>query len=143
ACPSRYRFASLGLVRCTSPCTLGGGSRSSTCSKITRACCVRASDAAAGSTLSATGEPPSATRIRRTIIQSAMPHMLPRSIDRDEVRRLTDDEDAQLVEVLPAREFGEEHIVGAVNIPLKDLDERAPLELDRERPVIVYCNDYQ
>ena len=72
-----------------------------------------------------------------------MLYMMPRSIDRDEVRRLTDDEDAQLVEVLPAQEFGEEHIVGAVNIPLKDLDERAPLELDRERPVIVYCNDYQ
>jgi len=28
-------------------------------------------------------------------------------------------------------------------IPLKELDERAPRELDRERPVIVYCNDYQ
>ena len=60
-----------------------------------------------------------------------------------EVQRLRADEDAQLVEVLPAKEFGEEHIVGAINIPLKQLDERAPRELDRERPVIVYCNDYQ
>jgi hypothetical protein len=50
---------------------------------------------------------------------------------------------AQLVEVLPAKEFGEEHIAGAINIPLKELDERAPRELERERPVIVYCNDYQ
>jgi rhodanese-related sulfurtransferase len=69
--------------------------------------------------------------------------MAPRSIDRDEVRRLIADENGQLVEVLPAKEFGEEHIVGAVNIPLKELDERAPRELDRELPVIVYCNDYQ
>ena len=64
-------------------------------------------------------------------------------VERGEVQRLRAEEDAQLVEVLPAKEFGEEHIVGAINIPLKQLDERAPRELDRERPVIVYCNDYQ
>ena len=69
--------------------------------------------------------------------------MTPKSIDRNEVRRLLAEEDGQLVEVLPAKEFGEEHIVGAMNIPLKELDERAPRELERERPVIVYCNDYQ
>jgi rhodanese-related sulfurtransferase len=68
---------------------------------------------------------------------------MPTEIDRTEVRRLLADEDAQLVEVLPAREYGEEHIAGAVNIPLKELDERAPRELDRDRPVVVYCNDYQ
>ena len=69
--------------------------------------------------------------------------MTPRSINRDEVSRLLAEENGQLVEVLPAQEFSEEHIVGAINIPLKELDERAPRELDRERPVIVYCNDYQ
>ena len=68
---------------------------------------------------------------------------MPISIDQHEVRRLLAEEEAQLVEVLPAQEFGEEHIVGAVNIPLKELDARAPRELDPERPVIVYCNDYQ
>ncbi len=68
---------------------------------------------------------------------------MPKAIDHNEVRRLIADENAQLVEVLPAEEFAEEHITGAINIPLKQLDERAPRELDRERPVIVYCNDYQ
>ena len=68
---------------------------------------------------------------------------MPIPIDRDEVQRLVAEEGAQLVEVLPAKEFGEEHLAGAINIPLKELDERAPRELDRERPVIVYCNDYQ
>jgi rhodanese-related sulfurtransferase len=72
-----------------------------------------------------------------------MLYMMPRTIDRDEVRRLTAEENAQLVEVLPAENFAAEHIVGAVNIPLKELDERALSELDRGRPVIVYCNDYQ
>jgi rhodanese-related sulfurtransferase len=69
--------------------------------------------------------------------------MAPRSIDRDEVRRLIADEKAHLVEVLPGKEFAEEHIIGAINIPLKELDERASRALERERPVIVYCNDYQ
>jgi rhodanese-related sulfurtransferase len=68
---------------------------------------------------------------------------MPESIDHDEVRRLIAEESAQLVEVPPAREYGEEHIAGAINIPLKELDDRAPRELDRDRPVIVYCNDYQ
>jgi rhodanese-related sulfurtransferase len=68
---------------------------------------------------------------------------MPNSIDHTEVGRLLSEENAQLVEVLPAKEFSEEHITGAINIPLKELDERAPVELDRERPVIVYCNDYQ
>jgi rhodanese-related sulfurtransferase len=66
-----------------------------------------------------------------------------KAIDHSEVERLIAEEDAQLVDVLPAREYDEEHLSGAINIPLKELDERAPLELDRERPVIVYCNDYQ
>ena len=68
---------------------------------------------------------------------------MPQSIDHTEVRRLVSEENAQLVEVLPAKEFSEEHITGAINIPLKELDRRAPVELERERPVIVYCNDYQ
>lgn len=68
---------------------------------------------------------------------------MPTSIDRDEVQRLIAEEDAQLVEVLPASDYEQEHIAGATNIPLKEMDERAPRELERERPVIVYCNDYQ
>jgi len=62
-------------------------------------------------------------------------------VDRDEVRRLLAD-GAQLVEVLPEEEFQEEHLPGAINIPLKELGDRA-FELDRSRPVIVYCHDYQ
>ena len=68
---------------------------------------------------------------------------MPRPIDRDELQRLIAEQGAQLVEVLPASDYEQEHITGAINIPLKELDERAPRELDRKRPVIVYCNDYQ
>ncbi len=64
-------------------------------------------------------------------------------IDRDEVQRLVAESDAQLVEVLPRAEYEWAHLVGAVNLPLKELDESSAGQLDRDRPVIAYCNDFQ
>jgi rhodanese-related sulfurtransferase len=68
---------------------------------------------------------------------------MPIPVDRDEVQRLVAEEAAQVVEVLPAAEYEDEHIAGAINIPLKELNEQATRLLDRGRPVIVYCYDYQ
>ena len=68
---------------------------------------------------------------------------MPIPIERAEVQRLIAEEAAQVVEVLPAAEYEDEHIVGAITVPLKELDEQAPRLLDRGRPVIVYCYDYQ
>ena len=48
---------------------------------------------------------------------------------------------AQLVEVLPRAEYVEEHLPGAINIPLKALDATTSAQLDRRRPIIVYCWD--
>ena len=62
---------------------------------------------------------------------------------KDEVRRLMKEEDAQLVDVLPREEYEEEHLPGAINIPLKQMTEQVTASLDRARPVIVYCWDYQ
>ena len=67
---------------------------------------------------------------------------MPTPVDRDGVKRLLA-ERAQLVEVLPHDEFEEEHLPGAINIPLKTLDAETTRRLERERPVIVYCHDYQ
>ena len=67
---------------------------------------------------------------------------MPQAIDIDEIRPLLTD-GAQLVEVLPPDEFEEEHLPGAINIPLKQLTEQATASLDKARPVIVYCWDYQ
>jgi rhodanese-related sulfurtransferase len=47
----------------------------------------------------------------------------------------------QLVEVLPAAEYADEHLPGAINLPLKQLDATTAARLDRSRPVIVYCWD--
>ncbi len=45
---------------------------------------------------------------------------------------------AQLIDVRPEQEFGDEHIVGAIHIPLKSLDAGSSAALDRDRPFIVY-----
>jgi rhodanese-related sulfurtransferase len=46
-----------------------------------------------------------------------------------------------VVEVLPVDEYQEEHLPGAINIPIKKLDALAPQQLAPDRPVIVYCYD--
>lgn len=68
---------------------------------------------------------------------------MPTSIDRNELQRLLSDEDGQLVEVLPQAEFEDEHLPGAINIPLKELNAETARQLKRGRPVVVYCHDYQ
>jgi rhodanese-related sulfurtransferase len=68
---------------------------------------------------------------------------MPAPIDRDELQRLRREEGAQLVEVLPADEFEDEHLPGATNIPLRTLDRESTASLVLQRPVIVYCYDYQ
>ena len=60
-------------------------------------------------------------------------------VDREMVRELVK-HGAQLVEVLPAEEFAEEHLPGAISHPLRQLDEEAA-QVDRKRAVIVYCWD--
>jgi rhodanese-related sulfurtransferase len=66
--------------------------------------------------------------------------IMPSEIGRDELQELTGRR-AQLVEVLPADEYEWAHLPGAVNHPLKELDARTG-QLDRSRPVIVYCHDW-
>jgi rhodanese-related sulfurtransferase len=57
-----------------------------------------------------------------------------------EVRRLLD-AGAQLVEVLPEAEYREEHLPGAINIPLKKLDAQTTVDLDKRKAIVVYCWD--
>ena len=66
---------------------------------------------------------------------------MPTEVGVDEMRRLVD-EGVQVVEVLPAREHEEEHLPGAINIPLKALDATTTAQLDAQRAVVVYCWDY-
>lgn len=67
---------------------------------------------------------------------------MPRIVDRDEVRRLAE-RGAQIVEVLPAKEYEEQHLPGALSIPLTQLDAKTAQQLRTDHPVIVYCHDFQ
>jgi rhodanese-related sulfurtransferase len=64
-----------------------------------------------------------------------------RNIDRREVQRLVE-QGAQLAEVLPKEEYEEEHLPGAIGIPLRRIDLDARDRLDPSRPVVVYCWDH-
>ena len=66
---------------------------------------------------------------------------MPARIEIDQLRELLD-AGAQLVEVLPEEEYEEEHLPGAINVPLKKLDEETTAGLDKRNPVVVYCWDY-
>jgi rhodanese-related sulfurtransferase len=66
---------------------------------------------------------------------------MPKHIERERIAELLK-AGAQLVEVLPASEYEEEHLPGAINIQLRDIDRAATQRLDRRRPVIVYCWDF-
>jgi rhodanese-related sulfurtransferase len=65
---------------------------------------------------------------------------MPTQIGREDVQRLLS-EGAQLVEVLPKKEFDEQHLPGAIHLPLRNIDARVRASLDPGRPVIVYCWD--
>ncbi len=63
-----------------------------------------------------------------------------KSILYPEVQRLLD-AGAQLVDALPEAEHSEEHLPGAMNIPLKKLDAETTADLDKGKPIVVYCWD--
>ena len=61
-------------------------------------------------------------------------------VRRVEVQDLIE-EGAQVVEVLPPEEFDEDHLPGAINIPLRRIETDGAQELDKSRPVVLYCWD--
>jgi len=65
---------------------------------------------------------------------------LPTDIDRNALRRLGAD-GAQLVEVLPPAEYEEEHLPGAISVPLRRLNADTVSTLRRDVPIITYCWD--
>lgn len=67
--------------------------------------------------------------------------MPPQFIDRDDVQRLRDEQDAVIAEVLPRPEYEYAHLAGAIHLPLKGWDaDEVRDRLDEDRPVVVYCN---
>ena len=67
---------------------------------------------------------------------------MPIGIFRDDLHKLLEN-GAHLVDVLPREEYEEEHLPGAISIPLKELNRETSARLQHDVPVIVYCHDYQ
>ena len=65
---------------------------------------------------------------------------MPQAIDRKDVQRLMR-EGVRVVEVLPREEFEDDHLPGAISLPLRSLEIEARDRLDPAKPVLVYCWD--
>lgn len=52
-------------------------------------------------------------------------------------------DDFILVDLLSPQQFNEEHIPGAINIPLEDLKEKASKMLNKTKRIIVYGDTHQ
>lgn len=63
-----------------------------------------------------------------------------RAVDRERLQDLVA-EGAQLVEVLPPKEYEQQHLPGARSMPLSKIDAESAATLDASRPVVVYCWD--
>jgi phage shock protein E len=63
-----------------------------------------------------------------------------REVDREGVRRLME-QGAQVVDVLPAQEYSEDHLPGAINLPLRKIEAEASQVLDPSQSIVVYCSD--
>ncbi len=63
-----------------------------------------------------------------------------RDVSRQEVERLMA-AGAQIVEVLGEEQYEDEHLPGAVNIPLRELNRESASRLRRDQAVVVYCED--
>lgn len=66
---------------------------------------------------------------------------MPTEILKEQVRDLLS-EGAQIIEVLSAKQYQKQHIAGALNIPLEDLDRAAVDHLSKSQPIITYCYDF-
>ena len=63
---------------------------------------------------------------------------MPSNASRDDVQRLLR-EGALLIDALPEDAYAEEHIEGAINLPIGKIDREGVAGFNRERAVIVYC----
>ena len=62
------------------------------------------------------------------------------SVTLDQLRTRMRDHRVVILDVLSPEAYAHGHIPGALNIPVKDIRARAPVELpDRNQEVIVYC----
>ena len=65
---------------------------------------------------------------------------MPSEISSPRVQELVE-HGAHLLEVMPEKEYEEEHLPKAINIPLKHLNPATTSSLRRDKPIVTYCYD--
>ncbi|MFQ6019189.1 MAG: rhodanese-like domain-containing protein [Dehalococcoidia bacterium] len=67
---------------------------------------------------------------------------MPTKVTREDVQSMIG-EGAQLFDPLPESEYADEHIAGAINVPLRKLNRETTSHLRKDQPLIVYCFDLE
>ena len=64
-----------------------------------------------------------------------------KTIDREALKKFLDSQDpsAKIVDVLDENHFAQEHIRGAISLPLGKIEKYANVRLNKEDKIIVYC----
>jgi len=103
---------------------------------------VRAGQHRLGDVTAAEGWPDSRTRPdhRLWVNDQGEEVAMAREVDRERVRGLME-QGAQIIDVLPAQDYGEDHLPGAINLPLRRIEAEAISALDPTRAIVVYCAD--
>ena len=64
------------------------------------------------------------------------------TIDREELQALIEEGTVVVLEALPPMYFDREHLPGAANLPLDDLEDLAPrLVPSKDQPIVTYCSN--
>jgi len=62
------------------------------------------------------------------------------NVNIDQLTRLVNQQNAQLLDVRPKEAFDQGHIVNAINMPLEDITSgKAKLDKLKKKPIVVYC----
>ncbi|HKL67746.1 MAG TPA: rhodanese-like domain-containing protein [Bacteroidales bacterium] len=65
-----------------------------------------------------------------------------KTITKEELKDKLDNKDLILIEVLSEEKYKDEHIKGAINIPLKKIGMEARERLKKDDFIVVYCSNY-
>lgn len=65
-----------------------------------------------------------------------------KTITKEELKDKLDDNDLILIEVLSEEKYKDEHIKGAINIPLKKIGMEARERFNKDDLIVVYCSNY-
>ena len=65
-----------------------------------------------------------------------------KTIRKEELKRRLEDNEIILIEVLGPESYEEEHIKGAINIPVEKIDRITKNNISKDEPIAVYCSNY-